>query len=218
MSGAGIPKTRWTAAEDEILRRLWVTPGVSRRQVAEAIGRTEKATKARAEGLRLPMGPAMVAMGEWSADQIAELRRLAPTGLGKKGIARELGVSYSQVRNAAKRYGVIVKDGSNAHLSKTGKAPKRAKPRTWSYSNEDRDRSRREALERRRATLDKDALKIAGIPLPSHQEPRGCRWIDGAGMDWRFCQATPSHPGASWCLHHRRIVSAPVFSTASEAA
>lgn len=214
----GEPKTRWTEEETTLLRKLWVTPGLTRKKVAEAIGRTEKATKARAEGLRLPMGPAKVAMGEWSPDQIAELRRLAPTGLGKKGIARELGISYSQVRNAARRYGVTVAVGSNAHLSKSGKGPKRSKPRTWSYSNEDRDRSRREAAERRRATLDKDALKIAGIPLPPHQEPRGCRWIDGSGMDWRFCQATPSHPGASWCLHHRRIVSAPVFSTAAEAA
>lgn len=214
----GEPKTRWTEEETALLRKLWVTPGVSRRQVAEAIGRTEKATKARAEGLRLPMGPAMVAMGEWSADQIAELRRLAPTGLGKKGIARKMGVSYSQVRHAARRYHVTVAVGSNAHLSKTGKAPKRAKPRTWSYSNEDRERSRREAAERRRQAHDKDALKIASLPLPPHQEPRGCRWIDGAGTAWRFCQATPSHPGASWCLHHRRIVSAPVFQPASEAA
>lgn len=203
----GAPKIRWTPAEDEILRRLWVTPGVSRRQVAEAIGRTEKATKARAEQLRLPMGAPTVAMADWPAEMLDEFRRLAPTGVGKKQIARLLGISYSQVRNASRRYGVEVKIGSNAHLSKPAAGgTRRSKPRTWSHSKADRERSRREAAQRRRQAGDQEALKITCIPLPDHQEPRGCRWIDGAGADWRYCQSTPTKPGSSWCRHHHRIV------------
>lgn len=207
MNTAGIPKIRWTPAEDEILRRLWVTPGVSRRQVAEAIGRTEKATKARAEQLRLPMGAPTVAMADWPAEMLDEFRRLAPTGIGKKQIARTLGVSYSQVRNASRRYGIPVKDGSNAHLTKKpGEGRRLRKGRTWAPSAESRERSRREAAQRRREAGDQEVLKIRCIPVPDHQEPRGCRWIDGAGSDWRYCQATPTKPGSSWCRHHHRIV------------
>jgi hypothetical protein len=74
---APLKEELWTVDEEETLKRLWATTDVIK--IAEIIGRTEAAVRARANRIGLP--PRQVRF-EWTEERISELKRLRDLGWG----------------------------------------------------------------------------------------------------------------------------------------
>lgn len=107
MQEAGIEKTgkafrAWTPEEDERLRKLVMDDGLRISEAAARLGRTTKATSARAKRL----GVRVQNYRNWSEEEEAELRRLAEAGETVKTAAGMLGRTENAVRQTACRLGV----------------------------------------------------------------------------------------------------------------
>lgn len=194
----------WTAERVQQLRDL-VYAGRRNDQIGKIMGVSEDAARRARQAHKIGRATGL------SPEDMAELRRLAPLGIGGRAIARRLHIGPPRLQRAAREAGIRIE-----------RAPmvwKQPQPgQVWTVSQADRAHYRAEAAKKREATRDQAALTVDSLPLPDTQDPRGCRWIDGEGSTWRYCQATPTHPGASWCAHHRHIVAAPVAQPMAVAA
>lgn len=150
--------------------------------------------------------------GQWSGDEIAEMRRLAADGLSAGQLAEALG----RTRNAV--IGKCDREGITLHLKRWRRpnAPAPAKP----------PRERRVNIVRPPAAPAKP-VRVPAVATPvaiaagapqADAPPPGvalldagsfqCRWIIGEvfGADTRVCGCPVWRESSSWCATHYRVV------------
>lgn len=102
-AGLAAPTVRpWTGAQVAKLRELYAA-GVSRPEMAKALGRTVCAIDAQVDARQLHRKPIA---RFWTPARVAELRRLHAAGMLLREIGALLGVSRQSITNRAKRLGL----------------------------------------------------------------------------------------------------------------
>jgi hypothetical protein len=107
----------WTPAEDRKLKDL-VESGASWEEIGRQLTRTALAVHARAKTFKLlglrPKSSGLVGVGKWTADEDAELVRLATIGVSRAEIAVRLDRSVAGLEARARRLGVRIATSSPA--------------------------------------------------------------------------------------------------------
>ena len=195
----------WTKDEDAILKRMWADPASSCAKIGAVLGRSKNSVISRARRVcdtARGERPTIVYLTE---AQVLEMERLAPSGLGIRGIARVLRVDPATVLRAARRHEIIIAPYER-HLHPA--TPPRKRPAS-SYSAAEREahRAMSMAVAKTRAR-DDEPLRIGPLPLPDHQDPKPgtCKNIFDSGPRWRYCGAPEDRLNSDWCVRCRAVV------------
>ena len=217
--------SRWTAAEDAVLRRRW-TEGRPVDEIAAATGRTRDAVIERRKALGLASRP----RGTWrppgeSAALDAKLAKLWSEGASTSEAMAALGMSRTGVGQRRRALGLPARGKRTVSEERDDELR-----RLWNEGATAREIGRRLGISAgtvlsRRAQLglpprtkacpqtaappapepdrvgpDLAPCRLRGLPIrdvPIGPPPRTCQWIDGDPLsgDWSFCGA-PSVRGA----------------------
>jgi hypothetical protein len=174
--------------------------GLTRNQIAAAMGRTQDSVKKKALAMRLLVSH--VRPDPWEDERTAELKRLWDEGLSFAAIADELGITRSAVAAKAKRLGLRRKSAEEMakyNARGEGRAPKsRRAPQT---------------------TTRVERIEWTPPPAVPFVPPNPVSLFDVRSFQCRFiCSEDKAFPamfcgeptlGGSWCSHHRAVVFAP---------